>query len=202
MASSDKGSGFERELCRELSWWWTHDRLDDVFWRSQASGARATQRTKKGRTTKGQYGDIAATDPIGIPLINIITIEAKRGYSDFSFNELLDKKGHTGPGDWEKLIAQAIRSSIEASTPAWMLVTRRDSRCEFFWIPKHFFLNLRSVGAFKIEPKPRVDTCVHVRNTGEGAAGNWHKVWGCPMRVFFNGVRPEHVLEAGKLYGP
>src|SRR3954464_11883516 len=86
-----KGASFERDLCKRLSLWWTDGERDDVFWRTSQSGGRATSRTKKGKKTKNSYGDICAVDPIGQPLLDLITFEVKRGYNKDSFTDLLDK---------------------------------------------------------------------------------------------------------------
>jgi len=40
-----KGGEFERDISRFLSRWWTYGERDDVFWRTSASGARATTRS-------------------------------------------------------------------------------------------------------------------------------------------------------------
>ena len=76
-----KGPPFEREVCHALSLWWTKGERDDVLWRSQNSGARATSRSKVGKTTAGQYGDIAATDPTAAPVTALAVWECKVGYS-------------------------------------------------------------------------------------------------------------------------
>ena len=76
-----KGSEYERTVCKRLSLWWTDGERDDIFWRTAGSGAWATTRGKKGEKTYGSYGDVAALDPIGEPLIKLVTIEIKRGHS-------------------------------------------------------------------------------------------------------------------------
>lgn len=81
-----KGDGFERDVSRMLSLWWTGDERDDVFWRTSASGATATSR-RKGKNkqkTKYMFGDITFVNPIGKPLIDRVLIEAKRGYTNTS----------------------------------------------------------------------------------------------------------------------
>jgi hypothetical protein len=123
-----KGQIYEREVCKQLSLWWTDGKRDDVFWRSANSGATATSRTKKKRTTFGQYGDVQAIDPIGQPLIDMFTIEIKRGYSNFTIQDIFDKPEHEGPSETENFIEQAAKSSMEAGTPAWMIIVRRDRK--------------------------------------------------------------------------
>jgi hypothetical protein len=51
-----KGSAFEREVCKRLSLWVTSNRRSDVFWRSAMSGGRATIHG----TQVQQCGDICA----------------------------------------------------------------------------------------------------------------------------------------------
>ena len=87
-----KGSEFEREFCKDLSLWWTDQERDDIFWRSSNSGGRATVRAKVGRTTAGQYGDVAAIDFDGLPLLELMTMELKRGYSKNTIQDLVDNK--------------------------------------------------------------------------------------------------------------
>lgn len=73
-----KGEGFEREVSRMLSLWWTQDMdhpRDDIFWRNRL------RRTTKTPNTEAQLGDIKADDPIGAPLTELFNIELKTGYS-------------------------------------------------------------------------------------------------------------------------
>jgi len=82
-----KGNNFERECSRMLSLWWTSGRRDDAIWRSASSGALTT-------VGKGRYlahtGDFAATDGEAALLFEHVIIEAKRGYSRYSMQDLLD----------------------------------------------------------------------------------------------------------------
>lgn len=119
-------------MCRELSLWWTKGSRDDVFWRTSQSGGRATTRMKKGKSTFGQQGDIAAVDPIGLPLVQLVTIEAKKGYNRETAHNLLDQDG---PSVWKKFIEQAKAAARCARTPFWMLVHKRDRRETVVAIP-------------------------------------------------------------------
>lgn len=125
---ASKGSAFERELCKLLSKWWTGDARDDVFWRSSQSGGRATQRAKQGLRTHGSYGDIAAVDPIGEPLLKVFTIELKRGNSHGTPWDLLESKPDSKPCKFEQCLQQAVRSAEQAGSVGWMLILRRDRR--------------------------------------------------------------------------
>ena len=85
-----KGGGFEREVSCLLSNWWIEGR-DDIFWRSDSSGARFTQRKKAGKDTIHQGGDITFSDSCGEQLIKNWNIEAKTGYA--SKTKVVDAKG-------------------------------------------------------------------------------------------------------------
>jgi len=125
---ASKGAQFEREICRMLSLWWTKGQRDDVFWRTSQSGGRATFRMQKGLRTFGSYGDIAAIDPIGLPLLQEWTIELKRGNSYGSPFEIIDAPDRSAQKPWEKIILQAYHQHRAAGSRGWMLVHRRDRR--------------------------------------------------------------------------
>lgn len=123
-----KGSAFERHVCKQLSRWWSNGKRDDIFWRSSQSGGRATQRAKKGQRTFGSYGDVAAVDPCGQPLLNVFTIELKRGNSHGTPADLLDFKQDNSRHTWVKCLKQAIKSHLQAGSKSWLLIMRRDKR--------------------------------------------------------------------------
>lgn len=123
-----KGSNFEREICKKLSLWWSGGKRDDIFWRSQTSGGRATQRMKSGKTTYGSYGDVAAVDPIGEPLLQVFTIELKRGRSHGNVLEVIDCPDRNCQQKFEETLTQTHRSHKDAGSLGWMLISRRDRR--------------------------------------------------------------------------
>ena len=97
-----KGSQFERDICRELSIWWTQGERDDIFWRTSGSGARATTRAKKGDATANSAGDIGYLDEIGKPFLDYFMVELKRGYTNtkkFSKKKVIEyiKKNYPNP---------------------------------------------------------------------------------------------------------
>ena len=129
---SGKGSQYERAFCKRLSLWWTGGKRDDVFWRSQASGARATQRRKTDKDTFGQSGDVQACDPIGQPLMDVITIELKKGYNNcHPMEPLLTNKKMT---TIEKFINQA---KTQQTGWSWMLVHKADRMNEIMYVPAY-----------------------------------------------------------------
>lgn len=145
MRGRGKGSKFERVLCRELSLWWTRGERDDVFWRTSQSGGRSKTRMKTGRKTFGQYGDIQAVDPIGRPLLDLLTIEAKKGYNkETAFNALdrIPKSGSIRLSKWEGFLHQAQVDSHNAGTPYWLLIHKRDQRNAMVFVPTLLFIQL------------------------------------------------------------
>jgi hypothetical protein len=130
-----KGGAYEREICKQLSLWWSHGKDDDIFWRTASSGGRATQRSKKGKTTFGNHGDIQASNPIGQPLIDRIAIEIKRGYSKAQVGDLVDAAAAPKSSDFLGFIEQAHRSAKEAGVPYWMIIHKRDRREAMVYMP-------------------------------------------------------------------
>lgn len=145
MRGRGKGSGFERDLSRELSLWWTKGLRDDVFWRTSQSGGRSKTRMKTGRSTFGQYGDLQAVDPIGRPLMDLLTIECKKGYNkESAFNTIdnLPIAGTLHMTQWERFLRQAILDSSNGDTPHWLLIHRRDARATCVFMPMALYMHL------------------------------------------------------------
>lgn len=142
---SNKGSQFERDICKRLSLWWSSGNAfasprDDLFWRTAMSGGRATVRGRQGRETHGQYGDISATHPQGEELLKLVTIELKRGYSKDTFLDIIEKdnKGSV----WWHFLKQARRGSQQAGTPFWWLIVKRDYCEPMLYMPMRMARNL------------------------------------------------------------
>jgi len=122
-----KGSGFEREISKMLSHWWSGGERDDIFWRSSQSGGRATTRSKAGLRTAGSYGDITALHDSGIPLLRFFCIELKRGYTaDIDILDILDSKKAVPQliGFWRK--AEEDRASARSAYS--LLIFKRDRK--------------------------------------------------------------------------
>lgn len=130
-----KGQQFERDVCVLLSRWWTGGENDSVFWRTANSGGRATVRGKKGKTTRGQYGDICATDPIGQPFIDLFNVEIKRGYSRHTFADILDCPSNGAMPKYLEWFVKAQKTSEEAGTYSWLLIAKRDRREPLIFVP-------------------------------------------------------------------
>lgn len=147
-----KGTPFERDSCKNLSLWWTNGNRDDVFWRTSQSGGRATIRNKGGKATKNQYGDVQATDPIGQPLIDLCTIELKKGYSSSTFFDLVDKILKGQKLTYCEFIKQAIEQQKNAGSWSWLLITKSDYKETLVAMP----ITLKRL---LIKAKSKVNSC-------------------------------------------
>ena len=145
-----KGADFEREIPKELSYWWTNGKRDDVFWRVKGSGSRATSRLRQhGKTTYGQHGDIKAEDPIGAPLLEVVTLELKRGYKKWSFLDVLDrppmrkgqKKRTLQP--FEQFMVQ-VQEDASATGTHPVLICKRDKRRKIIVMPLLLFAEIQT----------------------------------------------------------
>lgn len=136
---SNKGGANERDLAKRLSLWWSGGTNDDIFWRVQGSGGRAKSRGRKGKDTYEGHGDIRATDPIGAPLTEVFTIEAKKGYPTTKANpfESIDRIKTLIPGkdNFPGWIKQVEESNLQARTPYWMIVFQRPRRMQMVCMP-------------------------------------------------------------------
>lgn len=151
-----KGSGYERDFCRRLSLWWSggpkHGR-DDLFWRSSMSGGRATVRGRKGKTTAGHYGDIAATDPMGAGLLKVFAVECKCGYNkkSTSIGDLLDVPEGGAIQELGAWIKQSRKAARLAGASYWLLAHKKDRREEVIYMPRpafDFFMKGQLFGPF------------------------------------------------------
>lgn len=195
MAVQSKGSDFERTICKKLSTWWTKDLAgdprDDVFWRSSQSGGRATQRAKSGKTTFGSYGDIAAVDPIGAPLIKLFTIELKRGNYGYPA-DLLESSPSTALRPFEACLCQAIRSHEQAGSVSWLLICRRDHKQEMVYLP---------MSAAKLFEIPSTFMTNHIRynlviNQLDSTATRRVRLFSMRLDDFLKAVTPKQIIQA------
>lgn len=124
MSGAAKGSAYEREIAKQLSLWWSLGASDDLFWRSSQSGGRATSRAKVGKTTANACGDLCAQTKEGQDLLELFTIEIKRGYNTYTISDVLEK----GTKGFNLFVAQAAKAAQLAGTPYWLLIHKRDRR--------------------------------------------------------------------------
>src|SRR5690606_1811508 len=128
MNPKSKGSAFERKFCKELSLWWSLGKSEDIFWRTGGSGSRATVHSSSGRLLKGQFGDVAAICPTGIPLLRISTFELKTGYGNDPITNILDRPNALHQQTWDKWIDQAEKDSTLSGSIGWSIVHQRKRR--------------------------------------------------------------------------
>jgi len=87
-----KGRQFERDISRILSLWISDGINEDIFWRTDASGARATTKSKKGKSLPFGAGDIKHEEEEGKIFTDIFLVEVKRGYGEkIDFLNFIDK---------------------------------------------------------------------------------------------------------------
>ena len=188
---SQKGGGYEREFCKELSLWWTNHDRDDVFWRSSQSGGRATTRRKQGKSTANSYGDIAATDAIGHPLIDLITFELKRGYKESGVDKVLDRAETMKAQPFDEFLTQTVSSATDAGTPFWALITRRDRRRDMIWIPYELYQLLNHENVLWDEPGSGIINLYH--HTGSKKVAR--RAYFCDKEAFFSLIEADDVKE-------
>lgn len=140
---SGKGSEYERRIAKFLSRWWSNGERDDIFWRSQQSGGRATIRARRGKSTANQQGDLQAMDVIGQPLIDRVCIELKKGYKDFGFDALL--LGNQRKSVFDSFVQQCER---EAEGRYWWLIVKKDFKADIICFPLLFVSFLRERGCY------------------------------------------------------
>lgn len=183
-----KGGSFEREMCKKFSLWWTEGQRDDIFWRTAGSGARATVRAKKGQGTKNSYGDMMAIDPIGEPLLKVVTVEFKRGYSaHIDITGLIDTDNKNQnlckKPKLIRFISQAYDDSVLGSTKCGsLLICKRDRKKEIVIFESRLLFTLREYHG-EITKYPYCEFSI------PGFIGDWVRI--C-MRLdhFFDWVHP------------
>lgn len=147
---SKKGYVFERRIAVLLSLWSTNGKRDDIFWRATTSGARATMRMKKGKTTSGQHSDIAATDSLGIPFTETICTELKSGYAKSGPDEFINRRWQVANKNKPKLLPmetffwQVKEAQKGGGQPYWMLIISKDRRETVVYFPDKLMRDLRS----------------------------------------------------------
>lgn len=104
----DKGSSFERLICRELSLLVTNGKRTDCFWRSAMSGGRATLEFDRGLLNQAQAGDISAISREGMWLIDNYQIECKH-YKDLGFTSGFLSNTGVLYGFWQSLVKDSAR---------------------------------------------------------------------------------------------
>lgn len=145
---SIKGGSFERKIAKQLSLWWTegdgYEQRDDIFYRTDGSGGRATVRAKQGTTTANSCGDLSYLDISGKPFVDLINIEIKCGYSrELDILDLADgytKKKHT----ILKWIEKAELEAENAGRKYIMIIFKRNYRNPAVVMPLQLLAHLET----------------------------------------------------------
>ena len=189
-----KGSAFEREMATAFSLWWTDGERDDIFWRTQGSGGRATNRAKKGKKTCYQYGDMTFTDPIGKPLIEYASFEFKF-HKKFSLLGVLHNVGFQV--DWMVSWAKAWRDA-ELSQRTPILITKQNQGQPVMWVPNNAMdgaLNpIDPASSLKIHIKEQTVEITREKDKmkREKVELPAQVVWGFLLAEFFEFMKREH----------
>jgi hypothetical protein len=133
---SNKGSSFERDICKRFSLWISENARDDIFWRTAGSGARATNRKRRGQTTCNSEGDMGCLDAEFSWFTDSVLIECKRGYNSWRIDDALMSKIPKGGvwAIWNRLAKDACESN---KSP--LLVLKQDRRPVLFFFPQPVF---------------------------------------------------------------
>lgn len=143
-----KGASWERHLCRQLSLWWTEGKTDDVFWRSAGSGGMAKRRGRDSKKTYGQHGDIMAVDPIGSALIDVFTVEVKKGYDRYSPFDAIDRHDRRRLTNFENWVEQVSEACQHSGSLGWMILFQRNGKKGCVAMPAFVMAELAPKKAF------------------------------------------------------
>ena len=190
MGNKSKGSTFERGIAVKISEWWTSGKRSDIYWRSQTSGARATIRHKKNKETFGQAGDIQAVDPIGQPLMDVFTIELKKGYSEQSFFNMMEMKPTSAQQMWEKFYLQVTGDMKKAKAVSWLLIWQRDRKEPMIYTSPKIMNLLKEAGANLRFP--------YLKGKFALKSGKIISVFVCKLDDFLKQVKPKHIKKVLK----
>jgi len=130
-----KGSAYEREVCKALSLWVSHNKREDLFWRSAMSGGRATVGRRAGKDLAHHAGDISATHRLGHALTDQFYVECKR-YADLKIESGVLRGVGKLAAFWKETCKQA---TIHKKLP--MLIARQDQSSTLLIIPLASIIN-------------------------------------------------------------
>ena len=113
----NKGSEFERRICRSLTKLVTGEEKPEIFWRSASSGGKATIEKEAGNMS----GDIMSVNSAGQFIVDLYSIECKF-YKDWRFEEFL-----TGKGKLNIWWSQACRDAKKAGKNPMLIFKKNRS---------------------------------------------------------------------------
>ena len=179
-AGSRKGGAFERRMAKRLSLWWTGGERDDVIWRTQISGGRATVRGRKGKRTEGQYGDLTYTDPCAKPLFDLFVIECKHGYGKWSVLDLVDNPDDAKYTILEGWIERLEENAKAADVDYGIILAQRTRRLPVAVVDLTFVSDLKRMDS---DPIPVIEFGT--------MTGRWFVLY--ELELFLKHCRPDDV---------
>ena len=187
-AANVKGGDFERGMAKVFSLWWSGGDDDDVFYRTEGSGGRATNRARFGKKTK-RCGDLGANDSDGQPFVKFVAVEFKKGYNKATFADILDRPDNLVPQPLELMIDQAYQAHVNSGSYYWMLIHQRDRREPLVYCSWGIVERLAEIGS-RLQ-RPGVFARVKIKVGKE----EWRKldVGVMQLRHFLGGVDPEDI---------
>jgi len=129
-----KGSAFERKICRSLSLWWSNGEQNDIFWRSPGSGAWARGKDKN----NPGWGDVMAVKPEGKPLTDKFVIELKRGYPKLD----IISDNIKSEGILIQFLIKLEKTCIQSGNRLPVLIYKKDRKQEMICIPSPMYSDL------------------------------------------------------------
>ena len=112
--SKNKGSSFERWVCRKFSLALSDGQADDWFWRSAMSGGRATVGRKAGLARSHQEGDISSVSAEGQWFVDRFVVECK-SYAHLPLLTFMLDPSKTIIAGWWKNLKEAIGEEVDNS---------------------------------------------------------------------------------------
>ena len=167
---------FERAICRLLSMWWSLGKDDNVFYRTEGSGGRATKRARAGKGKQSRCGDVGLVEQTGKPFLDMFAVEIKKGYSKDTIQDLLDKPG-VAAQTYETWLEQARESKQNSGSFSWMIIVRRKKRKSLVMLPAKLWAGLTSE-----EPQPFATLHIDAET-----------IIVLPLDHFTENVKPNHV---------
>jgi hypothetical protein len=139
-------------------------------------------------------GDICAIRPDAQPLIDLLSIEAKRGYPNFKLNDLVNKTKRQGQTVVEAFLQQAREGHKNSGSHSWMLIYQANGRVPIVFYPHLLMLGLVNVGAFQHPPAPffTVDTIFREKQNNKTVKVR-ELIVGTTLRKFLANVTPDHI---------
>lgn len=141
-----KGGGFERDIAKKISLWWSNNESKDLCWRSASSGGRATQSKTK---NKAYHGDLTAIDDSIKLLFNRFSFELKF-YKNFCIEDIIHHGIDNVVLKWWK---QCLRSAgLSKRQP--ILIIKRNNRKELLLFSKEiYYIICDNYSLFKKPPR-------------------------------------------------